>query len=294
MSQCIARTKDLERCKNETERGSLFCRRHRWWWLVTLFGVIVAITTIGANVATMFGAKLPNPLGNPTVSTASQSISVGGNVNGPIVQGSGNTVIINPTNGLPRPTTAQLTFDGFIANDFQSIGTGVRISQGKIFWDVSRRNGNQFLYRNIPSFNGNVRLSAVGQINNWTNNCAVGVGIGTSLGSGIGINFGYYGGGCGITKAAVMGSGATFNMQEVANPCNFNGNWLLVDPNTPVHASMTTDSSSVELSVDGAGKANGVLNYHGDYNLLWIGMSGDNDYPSCSGEIDSIKIEPLP
>jgi hypothetical protein len=300
MSQCVARTKDFERCKNDAEKGSLFCRRHRWWWLVTLFGAFVVITTIGANIATMFGVRILNPFGTPVTSvptmasTASQSISVDGNVFGPIVQGNGNTVINNSTNGFSPLIHSPVSFDSFTTDDFQSIGNGVSISKGKIFWDVSRRDGNQFLYRNIPTFNGNVRLSAVGQINDWTNNCAVGVGIGTSLGSGIAINFGYYGGGCGITKATITASGATFNMQEIAKPCNFNGDWLLVDPNTPVRASMATDSSSVELSVDGVGKSNGVLNYHGDYNLLWIGMSGDGDYPSCSGEIDSIKVEPLP
>lgn len=61
MSRCVARTKDFERCRNDAERGSIFCRRHRWWWLITLFGVIVAVTTIGSNIATMFGVTFPNP-----------------------------------------------------------------------------------------------------------------------------------------------------------------------------------------------------------------------------------------
>lgn len=70
MSQCIARTKDFERCRNHTEPLSLFCRRHRWWWLITLFGAIVAVTTIGSNVATMFGTTFPNPLSATPTPTA--------------------------------------------------------------------------------------------------------------------------------------------------------------------------------------------------------------------------------
>ena len=64
MSRCVARTKDLERCRNNAERGSIFCRRHRWWWLMALSTVIVsvvALTDIGANIAEMFGITFPNP-----------------------------------------------------------------------------------------------------------------------------------------------------------------------------------------------------------------------------------------
>src|SRR5690348_5171785 len=68
MTRCIARRKDLERCTNDAERGSIFCRRHRWWWLVTLFGAIVVLTTVGSNVATMFGVTFENPF-RPTSET---------------------------------------------------------------------------------------------------------------------------------------------------------------------------------------------------------------------------------
>lgn len=256
MSQCIARTKDFERCKNDAEKGSVFCRRHRWWWLITLFAAIVALTTIGANIATMFGITFPNPLGQPTVA-------------------------------------ARLAFDEFNADQgFQSTGDQVRISQGKIFWNVSRNGGDQYLYRTIPTFRGNMRLTVVGQINEWTNNCRSGVGIGDKPGSGIAIHFGYYGGGCSITKAMIMASGASFNIQEDPQ-CTFVGDWLWIYPKTPMRVELTTNASSAELVVEGVGNAKGIVNYPGDFNTLWIGMSGDGDWPSCSGEIDSIKIEPL-
>lgn len=81
MSQCLALTKDNERCKNSTEHWSLFCRRHRWWWFFTLVALTITITTIGANIATMFGVTFPNPLGvtatlTPTVALTPTYIPV--------------------------------------------------------------------------------------------------------------------------------------------------------------------------------------------------------------------------
>src|SRR5689334_4361606 len=64
--QCIARTKNFERCRNHTEPWSLFCRRHRWWWLISLLGAVITITTIGANIAQMFGVTFSLPH-KPTV-----------------------------------------------------------------------------------------------------------------------------------------------------------------------------------------------------------------------------------
>jgi hypothetical protein len=75
MSRCIALKKDLERCPNPSERGSIFCRRHRWWWLMTLFGSFVMITTIGANVAQMFGITFPNPLKATPTPTATIAVT---------------------------------------------------------------------------------------------------------------------------------------------------------------------------------------------------------------------------
>jgi DNA-binding beta-propeller fold protein YncE len=66
--QCIARTKSLDRCKNNIEHGHiLFCRKHRWWGIVTLSAALLTITTIFANLGTIFGTSLvavktPRPL----------------------------------------------------------------------------------------------------------------------------------------------------------------------------------------------------------------------------------------
>lgn len=176
---------------------------------------------------------------------------------------------------------------------FNSTSPQLYISHGKVFWDILRSGGDQYLYRTIPKFEGNVRLIVVGQINEWTSNCAIGVGLGDKVGSGIAINFGYYGGGCSQSGAVVTAQGVAFNAQE--NPqCNFVGDWLWIKPKTPIQAELTTNFSMANLKVKGIGVAEGILGYLGNFNTLWIGMKGDGDWPSCSGEIDSIKVEPLP
>jgi|SRR5688572_18971554 len=193
-----------------------------------------------------------------------------------------------------QPLSSLISFENFDANlGFKStVPQNIYISQEKVFWNVSRSGGDQYLYRTIPTFQGNVRLTVVGQVNDWTNNCASGVGIGDKLGSGIAINFGYYGGGCPTSGAVITATGATLDIQE--EQCTFVGDWLWINPKTPTRAELTTKFTLAELSVEGIGKAKGIVNYVGDYKLLWIGMSGNGDWPSCSGEIHSIKIEPLP
>jgi hypothetical protein len=194
-----------------------------------------------------------------------------------------------PNHQLATP----LVFDSFnTSQGFQSTGPQVRISQGSIFWNVSRSDGDQFLYREIPTFKGNVRLTVLGQIDDWTNNCRGGVGIGDKPGSGIAVYFGYYGGGCPSSSAVVTASGATFDMQEDPQ-CTFVGDWLRINPQTPTQVKLTTDDSSAELAVEGIGTAIGTVDYHGYFSTLWIGLSGDGDQPSCSGKIDSITIEPI-
>ena len=62
-------------------------------------------------------------------------------------------------------SASQIISDDFNTNPgFQSTSTQLYISQGKLFWNVSRSGGAQFIYRDIPSFKGNVKLTVVGQI----------------------------------------------------------------------------------------------------------------------------------
>lgn len=111
MSRCIARTKDLERCANHAEKGSLFCRRHRWWWAITLFGGIIAITTIGANISQIFGVTVLNPFTETVTFTITDSPT-------PMI-----TQILMPTTtqtatGTPRPTPSSVQV---LSNDKEDI-----------------------------------------------------------------------------------------------------------------------------------------------------------------------------
>jgi VWA domain-containing protein len=56
VKQCIARTKGFERCKNSVEGGHiLFCRRHRWWWLIALFSALGFIIATLAGISQIIG-----------------------------------------------------------------------------------------------------------------------------------------------------------------------------------------------------------------------------------------------
>jgi hypothetical protein len=113
---------------------------------------------------------------------------------------------------------------------FTSTNPGrVYIADGKVHWNISRRGGPQFVYRDIPAFSGDVKLTVQGQVNSWNNNCIVRAGIGDGFDArsdqtGISINYGFVGGGCGSQRpttppgAIVMGTGAQFDYYESPNP----------------------------------------------------------------------------
>src|SRR5215216_7169904 len=72
MKQCLALTTQLKRCKNSPKHWGVFCEIHKWWWLKFLggiVGIVLTVTTIGANVSQMYGVTFSNPLkptGTPT------------------------------------------------------------------------------------------------------------------------------------------------------------------------------------------------------------------------------------
>jgi hypothetical protein len=68
MRRCFAITRKLKRCKNTVNHGSIFCEAHQGWWIITLFGGIVALTTFGANIATIFEVFFPTPTYVPATS----------------------------------------------------------------------------------------------------------------------------------------------------------------------------------------------------------------------------------
>jgi hypothetical protein len=189
----------------------------------------------------------------------------------------------------------------------QTVGT-VYISDGWVHWHVSRSGGIQYVYRRIPSFSGDVRLIVRGQVDGWTNNCRVRVGIGRKLNevgesehtTGISVNFGFIGGGCGPIQPTlppgpvVDGSGATdWDFGEGPQACDYWGNWLRIDAGTPYEAEFTIDEGTVTLTVPGIGTATATPYYNGPYDILFVGNTGHGDWPECWGKIDYVLIEPL-
>jgi hypothetical protein len=175
------------------------------------------------------------------------------------------------------------------AAEYTQTAPGVRISDGQVYWNVSRSGGPQFVYRQIPAFTGDLTLLVRGQIDTATNNCRVQVGVSDRPGSGTAINFGFHGGGCPRNGSVVTASGVTLNAREEP-ACNYVGDWLWIQPRTPYSAILTTSSGIAQLSVRGVGSAVGTPQYSGVYNTLYVGLNGDGDWPSCSGTIDSVIV----
>jgi len=85
----------LRRLFANSEGGRKPAKRPLFIWFV--FGISIIVSIVGAAWASSA------PAASDQVSNSAPSISVGGNVNGPIIQGSGNTVIINPTLASSSP-----------------------------------------------------------------------------------------------------------------------------------------------------------------------------------------------
>ncbi|MBL8166079.1 MAG: hypothetical protein JNJ61_29120 [Anaerolineae bacterium] len=172
---------------------------------------------------------------------------------------------------------------------FTQMVPDVFIGGGKVNWHVYRSPAGweQYVYRSIPAFSGDVRITVVGQVNAWTNNCNIHTGIGDDVTSGVSIDFGAYG--C-IVRPVVMGWGVTLDYSE--NPaCVYNGNWLWITDGTPYKAVLTISGTDAALSVEGVGTATGTVAYTGTYDTLFVGRTGDGDWPDCSGFIESVMIE---
>jgi uncharacterized repeat protein (TIGR01451 family) len=172
----------------------------------------------------------------------------------------------------------------------------VYIADGMVHWNISRSAGQQFVYRNIPAFSGDVKLTVRGQIDSWDNNCTVRAGIGDGFNeigdqSGISVNYGFFGGGCSTNGPVITSSGVALDNQE--NSCNFTGNWLWVNQGTPYEATLTISENSASLSVPEVGTSTGAPVYDGLYDTLFVGFNGTGDWPSCSGTIDWILVEPI-
>lgn len=183
------------------------------------------------------------------------------------------------------------TFDS--SQGFVQTSPNVYIADGQVIWHFERSDGEQYVYRSIPPFSGNVRLVARGQIDDWTSNCAAQAGVGSGPGSGVAIAFSAFGGGCPAESALIDAfTGVSLEHYE-KTVCEYTGDWLWVEASTPYTAELTTLDGTASLSVDGVGTASGTTYYQGPYTTLWVGNSGHGDWPECWGVIESFTIEPL-
>lgn len=165
--------------------------------------------------------------------------------------------------------------------------SNVFIDNGQVVWNLTQSNPNdQYIFRSIPEFSGNVKIIVKGQINtNQDGNHHLGIGIGDSYGEGPNINFGnlcrqYYVGARGV------------NMYYTENHCELTG-WLLIDNYVPYVAEFMIVDGDVVLTVEGIGRARGDSDYSGIFDTLWIGGEGGKNPPSVSGTIDYVIIEQL-
>jgi len=180
----------------------------------------------------------------------------------------------------------------FTAPDiFTSTDPDVYIADGKVNWTIYRDEGEQYIYRSIPSFSGDVRLIVTGQIDSATNNCDVKVGIGDGLDSGIEVKYGFAGSECATNGYLIDASGVSLDHSLV--DCNFVGDWLWVDSGTQYTATLTIQEDSVDLSIPSVGSISGTPVFTNTYETLFIGNTGDGDLSSCAGLIESVVIEPI-
>ena len=166
------------------------------------------------------------------------------------------------------------------------------IDDGKVVWDLTQSvMTDQYIYRSIPEFDGNFRLTVYGQIDTHTGNHQVGIGIGEDIGAGPNIVIGYYGTLCPNEDYFIGAEGVEMEYGELS--CKYYGDWLWIDNGAPYIVILNIVDGEVNLEVEGIGHSSGSSSYSGGYDMLWIGAGGDNDWHGVAGSVDYVIIEPL-
>ena len=178
--------------------------------------------------------------------------------------------------------------------EFTQTVDAIYLDDAQAVCNVSRSGGDQFLYRDIPNINGDLQFTVVGQVNDWTNNCQCQIGIGNKVGEGIGIGFGYFGGGCSSQGALVIPVGEV-SQPWFADSCEDMEKWSWITPQRPYRVSLTVKGADVTFNVEGneVEKHFTTTTYNQNYNILWVGLRGDGDWPQCSATFNSVTIEPV-
>lgn len=81
-------------------------------------------------------------------------------------------------------------------------------------------------------------------------------------------------------------------MQE--SSCSFSGTWPWVEAQRDYDVELIVEGSDARLAVPNVATVEGTRSYDGEYTTLWVGGYGGGDWPTCSGTIESVTVEPLP
>ncbi|HSG26712.1 MAG TPA: hypothetical protein VLA32_11400 [Anaerolineales bacterium] len=197
------------------------------------------------------------------------------------------------------------------SQEFVSTDPDLSIRDGYVYWEISRSEGVQYIYRTIPPFSGDVILTVTGQIDGYTGNCEVRVGIGDGIpelgeaihDSGISIHLGFVGESCPVQQGPVVrASGAEIYDKYVEAECSKSGAIWVYDE-TPLTVSLTVDGHATTSPFANLLLENGPiigtliglggdLIYFGEYNTLFVGLTDNQAGASCWGKIDSVVIQP--
>ncbi|NOZ72247.1 MAG: hypothetical protein GXP38_10095 [Chloroflexi bacterium] len=189
-------------------------------------------------------------------------------------------------NSAPYPLIE--TFDSSAA--FSQTSEHVVITDGRVQWDV-QGDGPQYVYRQIPAFNGDFRLTVRGQIDGGEYNCGIGAGVGDDPNNGTGVTFQLTGGGCPTYGPVIGAFGAQLNRRY--RGCEPEGVFLWVQEGTAYTATLTFTHPEGQLAVDGVGKQSAIPQYEGIIDTLVVGINGYPGMLRCLGSIDTMIVEPL-
>lgn len=172
-----------------------------------------------------------------------------------------------------------------------------------------RRTEERVLYRTVPTISGDFRLTVTGQFDRADNNCNLHIGLADrvpQLGehfSGAEIEFSWFGGGCPNNFTHILaswrypGEGRYMTFQDYE--CGgSSGTHIPVNDGTPYTAVLDVHGDTGTLTVyDMCGTLMGSMagpieQELGELSVLWLGLIGNGDWPSCSGSIDTVRIEP--
>jgi hypothetical protein len=188
------------------------------------------------------------------------------------------------------------------ADGFTQTSPNVTIRNGQAVWSVCRGPEQQFVYRSIQPFRGDVRVTVRGQIDLWDNDCEIVAGIGNIAGTtagngwldGIGVSYRWFGGGCPNQNQLIQALGVT-GLDCASDGCSFvpDCKWW-VRGGVPYTLVLEIRGNTGTLIAEGIASGSGTVTYAGEYNILYVGRGAGGDWPCCSGTIDWVKVEPLP